>query len=69
MKCVTQAEAKIGDFIDSYDSKDAFLVASERLEKAARLKRIDRKLVYVILPIEGKIRWQVFLMPKTWKEK
>ena len=68
MKRITQAEAKTGDFIDSYDNKDAFLIASHRLEKAAKLKRIDRKLVYIILPIEGKTMWQVFLMPKTWKE-
>jgi hypothetical protein len=68
MKCITQAQAKAGDFIDSYDNKDAFLIASHRLEKAIKLKRIDRKLAYVILPIAGKTMWQVVLMPKTWKE-
>jgi hypothetical protein len=68
MRRVTQIEVKTGDFIDSYDNKDAFLIASHRLEKAAKLKQIDRELVYVILPVAGKTMWQIFLMPKEWKD-
>lgn len=63
MRRVTQLEAKTGDFIDSYESREAFEEASTRLDKAARKDRIKRELVYIILPVEHKVMWQVYLLP------
>ena len=63
MKRITQIEAKRGEFIDSYTTKESFDIACARLEKVARLQNIKRELVYIILPVEHKLMWQIFLMP------
>jgi hypothetical protein len=63
MRRVTQVEAKRGDFIESYETRQAFELACPRLEKAAKRAGINRELVYIILPVGHKVIWQVFLMP------
>jgi hypothetical protein len=63
MKRVTQIEAKRGEFIDSYETKESFDIACARLEKAVKLQSIRRELVYIIIPVEHKLMWQIFLMP------
>lgn len=63
MRKVKQAQAKTGDFIDSYTDKDSFNLAVERMEKAASRAHINRKLVYITIPVNHKMMWQVFLLP------
>jgi hypothetical protein len=63
MRRVTQKEAKRGECIDTYETKESFDLACKRMEVAAKRGKTKRELVYTTVPIGRKIMWQVFLMP------
>ena len=63
MKWVSQVIAKRGDFIDSYETREAFVIACQRLDRVVKAKKVRRELVYTTMLFEHKTMWQIYLLP------
>jgi hypothetical protein len=62
LRRATQAEAKAGLFVDSYDQREAFTEAAGRMARELDRRNAPGELVYIVIPIAGGAQWQVYLV-------